>query len=380
MVTIFEYVEVNDKNFLEKEFNEVDNLIFSRFAYMELDDILEEGEKASISELYKRALQIEKFVNIDHFFVKATFKLFGLLANSERFKDILVGNYVSNINRELEMQFAAMTFYLPNNFIYVAFRGTDDNIVGWKEDFNMSHTMHVPSQIESVKYLENVTNKNKYKVIVGGHSKGGNMAMYSSVFCKKSLKKRIVKIYNNDGPGFFDEILDTREYYDVVDKMHTLIPQTSIIGMLLFHRERVDVVKSDRVLLMQHDPDFWYVDFENDSFERLNEVSKQCRYIDDVMNDLLLMPKEEKKRFFDILYLIMTSTGAKTLTDLSSEKIKNIRGILSNYKKLNIEDKELFVRVWKKIISIAKMNISNYLPSKKSSSNNNKKQNKKQAV
>lgn len=377
MVTIFEYVELNDKTFKEKEFNEIDNLIFSRFAYMELDDIFKENEKVSISELYNRALKIEKFVNIDHFFVKATFELFGLLAKSGRFKDILVGNYVSDIDRTIEKQFAAMTFYLPNNYIYVAYRGTDDNIVAWKEDFNMSYTMHVPSQIESVKYLENVTEKNRYKIIVGGHSKGGNMAMYASVFCKKKIKKRIVKIYNNDGPGFFDEILDTKEYYEMVDKMHTLIPQTSIIGMLLFHRERVDVVKSDRMLIMQHDPDFWYVDFERDSFVKLNEVSKQCRYIDDVMDELLLMPKEDKKRFFDILYQMLTSTGCKTLTDLSSEKIKNIRGILSNYKKLNIEDRELFVKVWKKIITIAKMNISNYLPNKTKNDNRRK---KKQAV
>ena len=372
-MTIFDYLDKNKYTFLEKEFNEIDNLIFSRLIYLKFEDFLDYDSKITIEEAYKKFLFVDRLdADKDTFFDKDTIKIFEKMSKSKRFRNIVVGNYLSDVNRNLEKQFAAITFYLPNNSIYVSFRGTDDTLVALKEDFNMSYMMEVPSQKESVRYLEKVSSGNKFDIIVGGHSKGGNLAMYASVFCKHKYKKRIVSIYNNDGPGFFDEILDSKDYKKVVDKIHTFIPQTSIIGMLLNHREKISVVKSDRILIMQHDPDSWYVDLKNNCFVKLDSVSKQCKYIDDIMNDLLLIPVDEKKKFFDILYQIMTSTGARTVKDFSGEKIKTMKAFLAKYKDLSETDKEFFVKIWKNIIKVAKLNIENYLPKRKDKDNKKK--------
>ena len=365
-MTIFDYLDKNKYSFIEKEFNEIDNLIFSRLIYLKFEDFLDYDDKITIEEAYKKFLFVDRLdADKDTFFDKATIKIFEKMAKSKRFKNIVIGNYFNDINRKLEKQFAAITFYLPNNFIYVSFRGTDDTLVALKEDFNMSYMLEVPSQKESVKYLEKVASENKFNIIVGGHSKGGNLAMYSAIFCKHKYKKRIAAIYNNDGPGFLDEILDSKNYKKVVDKIHTFIPQTSIIGMLLNHREKISVVKSDRILIMQHDPDSWYIDLKNNCFVKLDSISKQCKYIDDIMNDLLLIPVEEKKKFFDIMYQIMTSTGAITVKDFYGKKIQTIKSFLAKYNDLSETDKEFFVKIWKNIIKVAKLNMENYLPKKK---------------
>lgn len=363
-MTIFDYIEKSTKTFDEKEFNEIDNLVFSRLVYFKFDEILSFDEKISISEAYRRFILLEKNVSKGKTFANGTFRVFEKMAKSKRFKDILIGNYLSVISDSLEKQFAAMTFYLPN-YIYVAFRGTDETLVALKEDFNMTYMVHIPSQKASVEYLENIAKENKFDIIIGGHSKGGNLAMYSAIFCKSKYKKRVVAVYNNDGPGFFNEIIENKNYQQVLDKIYTYVPQTSIIGMLLYHKEKMIVIKSNRSLIMQHDPDSWEVDLVNDKFVRVNSTNKKSKYIDEVMSSLVLMDDDKKKQFFEIIYQILTSTGARTVKDLSKEKVKNIKELLANYKKLDNEDKELFISVWKDIIETAKINISNYLPRKK---------------
>ncbi len=363
-MNIFDYVERNTKTFEEASFNEIDNLVFSRLAYFKFDGILAFDEKTSISEAYHRFLFFKKMNAENISFDRKTVKFFEKVAKSKRFKDVLIGNYVNVINVLLEKQFSALTFYLPG-FIYVCFRGTDETLVALKEDFNMTYMVHIPSQKESVKYLENIAKRNRCNVMIGGHSKGGNLAMYSAIFCKNKYKKRIVAVYNNDGPGFFNEIIESKKYRQILDKIYTYVPQTSIIGMLLYHREKIIVIKSNRSLIMQHDPDSWKIDIVNCQFVRMRSINKKSQYIDKVMSSLVLMSDERKKQFFEILYQILTSTGARTVKDLSKEKIKNIKELLAHYRKLNPEDKMLFISVWKEIIRVARLNISSYLPKKK---------------
>lgn len=355
MSSVFSYIDKYNISFLEKNFTEVDNLIFSKFSYIKFDGLLSFDEKISISDLYK------KYVSYEYFpFDKDTMKLFNKLATSNRYSSLIVGNYLSTLSDSEEKQFGAITIYLPNNIIYVSFRGTDNTLIGIKEDFNMTYMSYVPSQIDSVKYLEKVSALNDYKIIVGGHSKGGNMAMYSASFCNQSCRDRIIGIYNNDGPGFFDEVLDSKGYQEILDKVYTFVPQTSIIGMLLNHREKYTVVKSRKSLIMQHDLLSWEID--DDKFVKFSSVNKKSKYIDEVMSELLKISKEEKKQFFEIIYQMLTSTGASTINELSNQKVKNAKEILNSYKKLDDDDKQVFIKIWKEIIKMAKSNIVHYLP------------------
>ena len=202
MPNIFDYMKWRDLPLKKVEFNEIDNLILSRVSYFPFDELIKDEEKITLKEAYDRYQKINKKKEII-FLQKEDKDLFKILANSVRFSDTFISDYVNKINIEEEKQFSAITIFLQDDKIYVSYRGTDNTVIGWKEDFNMSFSNLVRSQVEAANYLNNIAKKYKNKIIVGGHSKGGNLAIYASVFCKYKYKKRIIKVYNNDGPRIY---------------------------------------------------------------------------------------------------------------------------------------------------------------------------------
>ena len=188
--------------------------------------------------------------------------LYPVLANSVRFGNLYISDFINKKDVEQEKQFSAITVHLPNDYIYVAFRGTDNTIVGWREDLNMCFSDTVPSQIDAVNYLNSIAKKydnENLKIFVGGHSKGGNLAIYAAAFCDLKFQEKIVTVYNNDGPGFSENIVDTEEYRRILPKIQTFMPQTSIIGRLLNHKEKIIILESTQTGIMQHDLYSWQV-------------------------------------------------------------------------------------------------------------------------
>lgn len=155
-----------------------------------------------------------------------------------------ISNYINKIDAQEEKQFSAITIHMPDNTIYISFRGTDNTLIGWKEDFNMSFQSKVPSQLDAIEYINKIASKYKEKLRIGGHSKGGNLAVFGASFCKSNIQNRVINVYNNDGPGLQQDIIDSKEYKKILPKIHTYIPQTSIIGRLLYHEENYTVVQS----------------------------------------------------------------------------------------------------------------------------------------
>ena len=242
MANIFDYMQWRDLEITKQvEFNEIDNLILSRLSYFPLDGLFIDNEKIQLNQIYKKYK--ERRI-VGHILQKEDLKLFPILASSIRFGNILLSDYINKIDSKLEKQFSAITIYLPDETMYVAFRGTDNTIIGWKEDFNMSFSKLVPAQTDAVNYLESVAKKYKNRIRVGGHSKGGNLAVYAAAFCNKHVKDKIINVYNNDGPGFCDEVVNSEQYKEIIDRVHTYIPQTSIIGRLLNHEEETIILKS----------------------------------------------------------------------------------------------------------------------------------------
>ena len=241
MANIFDYMQWRDIELKKLEFNEIDNLILSRLAYFPFDNIIKKEEEITLKEVYDRYKKMKKPGII---LQKEDIELFPILANSIRFGRIQLSNYVNKIDKIEEKQFSAITIILPDDTIYVAYRGTDKSLIGWKEDFKMSFSDIVPAQIDAVKYLNKVAKKYKNKIRVGGHSKGGNLAVYAATFCLAKIQERIIKVYNNDGPGFNQKITQSKEYKNILSKVHTYIPQTSIIGRLLNHEEKTTILKS----------------------------------------------------------------------------------------------------------------------------------------
>lgn len=352
MANIFDYMDWRDISLKKVEFNEIDNLILSRLSYFPFDGIIGENEEITLKEAYARTrimgttgrvLQAE---DID---------LYPTLAGSIRFGTAKVTNFINKVDPKEEKQFAAITIILPDNTIYVSFRGTDNTIIGWKEDFNMSFSETVSSQIDAVNYLDNVAKKYKNKLRVGGHSKGGNLAVYASAYAMPETKKQIIEVYNNDGPGFSDRVINSKEYKENISKVHTYIPQTSIIGRLLNHKEKTTIVKSTSMGIMQHDLYSWQV--MGDKFVE-TEQTNYSDFIDNTITNWLkeVSPKQ-REEFFDTLFEILNATKAKTLSELSSKKFTNAITILKTYNNLSQETKKMMTKTLNILFRIGKDNI-----------------------
>lgn len=333
MGNIFDYILWRDIPIEKVEFNEIDSLILTRFSYFPLDGLINDGEKITIKECYER---YKKQVYKGEILIKADLDLFPLMASSKRFGNLYVKNYINKLDAKQEKQFSAVTIILPENIEYVAYRGTDDTIVGWKEDFNMSFSTLVPAQQDAVEYLNSVGNKGK--IIVGGHSKGGNLAVYAAVFCNKKVQKRIIKVHNFDGPGFAKEVIDREEYNEVLTRIHNYIPQSSIIGRLLEHKGQVTIIKSTQTGIMQHDLYSWQL--LADKFIT-SELTYSSEFIDRSLTQWLqTVNVEQRKEFIDILFEILNKTEVERFADLNTRKLAAAKTIITSYKKLDAESKK----------------------------------------
>lgn len=325
------YLKEYTYSFKEKPFNEVDNLVFSTIVYLNFEKILDQG-KVSLTTLADMYLTLNpRLPKNSPFAYKDAFKILKLIKDNPRYKDVLVYNYVYDTSDEY--QFGALTYEFLNN-IYVAFEGTDDNISGWKEDFEMSYMFPVPAQKKSIKYLSRYTFGNK-NIYVGGHSKGGNLAVVASMYANIFIKSRIKKIYSNDGPGLREEEFSSYRYHRISKKLMHLIPHNSIIGLLFFHDNDV-VIKSKAPILFSHAPLSWKV--EIDKFEK-SSLNKFSINFDKGHTDWMnLYSKEEKEKFVSEVFDILEKHNIKTLTQIKSD-LSYIFKILKSSRKMSKETK-----------------------------------------
>lgn len=330
MGNLFDYLDWRgDLSFSEVGFGEIDSLILSTIAYVDFDGIVprEHGEKSiallAAARQYLRVHSGEQ-AYLGAILPPETLTLMVKAAKTRRFANLRLTGYENKVCADTELQFSAITYMLGGGNVFVAFRGTDDTLVGWKENFNMSFMITVPAQLEAVNYLRAAANAHGGDLYVGGHSKGGNLAVYSTVRSSPDVKERIKVTYNNDGPGFSDGFISAPEYQSVQSKIRTIIPQSSVVGMLLEHEERYEVVKSGQVGLLQHDPFSWEV--LGGSFIYLNDITEESRRIDQTVRGWLSeMDMSQRESFVDAVYEALSSLGANTLTDISTDKLKLLR-------------------------------------------------------
>lgn len=351
MANILDYVAWRgDLDFSCVAFNEIDALILCQIAYVNFDGLISESFSdcitlENLSEKFRNASDYEKRADMGSLINKLTIDLFFSAANSERFGKIKMCGYVSNIDTERIEQFAAVTFSLDDKNWLVAFRGTDDTIVGWNEDFNLGVLDTVPAQQDAVSYLTNVLNSVSGEVSVAGHSKGGNLSIYSCVNIKKELKNRIKMIYNNDGPGFSDSAIATPEFQEVIPKVHSFYPQFSIIGMLFSHAGEYKVVESDETGIMQHDPFSWHLNAKH--FDTLESLRSGSIMFHNTFNTWFgQLDENRRKQFVDTLFLIIQSTDARTNSEIEKNIFESSAKIIHALLKL---DNDTRAEIWKTV-------------------------------
>lgn len=308
---------------------EADYLVFSQLAYITFDD--EVSPSFSCNTTVKTAAEnaYQKLKDSPKKLIRHAENMLFLqeIITSPRFCDLPVCGYVDILNREKEEQFSAITFLIPDaselsgTACVVAFRGTDANIVGWKEDFNMAFSNAVPAQIDAVKYLEKVAEEFPLNhIYVCGHSKGGNLAVYSAAFCNQDVRDRVVQIRSLDGPGFSEEIIKTESFQEILDRTSTVVPSSSVVGILLEHAESFSVIRSYATDgPFQHDPFTWEIN--RDSYVYVEEITDITKYIDSTITRWLFdMTPELREQFINSLYKIVSETGVEDIREIFSPK------------------------------------------------------------
>lgn len=310
-------IKNRDNTFETMPFNDVDNLVLSEFVYYNLDDIVaEDGSEISVREAFDKFKGESRQRTIMGRFLVHPVKLFGYMAASKRFRNCKLSHYVSISDGE-HIQFAALKIRLNDTMNYIAFRGTDGTMHGWKEDFSIAYRV-TPSQRLAVKYLEKVIDRGKCNII-GGHSKGGLLAVYSSVMCHDELKQDITAIYNNDGPGICENLLEESRYALIGNKTIKIVPKHTIIGLLFNNDTNIKVIKTSKRGFFQHYMDNWIISEGTLVEEKMSYFSKwrQC-IIEAWLAEISL---EERKIIVDNMFDCFTAGGIKNWTQFANQNL-----------------------------------------------------------
>lgn len=329
-MNIVGYVENCRESFLQRPFSEVDSLVLSQLSYIRFDGLAkglkEGGEPVLLRQLFTEANAGKMLSGVRD--GESNAALLSALVISPRFGELSINYYESELSVKLEEQFSAMTFFLPNTAPYIAFRGTDATIIGWKEDFNMAFQSPVPSQQRALDYLLRVAEQIDGNFMQGGHSKGGNLAVYSGFSAPESVQQRILAIYDHDGPGFKEKLADNEGFVRIERKILKTVPESSVIGMLLECGDSYRVVESSRIWINQHDPFSWKI--AEWKFCLKENVSGSAVYTDRTLTDWLSgLSDPERERFVDILFGILGAGGAETFAQLREGWQKNVPAMLS---------------------------------------------------
>lgn len=344
-----------DISFDEVPLNVVDALLLSQLSYLDFRGIIGKTEckkECTLAYAAERFWQLhteEEFKECLSFAVRSSGVLLAEMAKTKRFGNLILQNYVNRNDLTIEEQFIALEIVLNKKESFVSFGGTDDTIIGWKEDFNMCFLSPIPSQLDAKSYLEAVLLGSRRKVYVGGHSKGGNLAVYSAVKCNKMFRGSILKVFNFDGPGFKREFIDSERYQEMKERIETWVPESSVVGMLLEHEEDYQVVKSSQSGFMQHDATTWEV--MGAEFIELPAVKQSSRRLAAGVKEWMnCLSPEELEQFGERIYEVLTVTDAKTLADLNKERWKSITSILHSVNSMDKKTKDMLFDLIKAMV------------------------------
>lgn len=352
MANLMDYLDWRGDLTLEQSaFNEVDNLILAQLAYVDFGGIVpgaDEKGKISVAEASRIFFETHDVNEIMKKVSMTKTAMFVLqkMADSARFKDAMLFGYVNDISLEEQSQFSVVCISLSDKSTYVAFSGTDDTIVGWRENFNMGFLSETPGQLKAVAYLNRMIGIRHRVVRVGGHSKGGNLSVYASVKCNPSIKRKIIEVYSNDGPGFSREMVESEAYQEMLPKIKTILPESSIVGMLLEHEESYEVVKSSNSGIGQHDAMSWEV--MGAKFLYGDAIAPQSIFLDETMKSWLrYLTKEQREEIVNAVFSLLEEVNIRTVDDFSKIKWKTISELLKAKKEMNQETQQLFSQALK---------------------------------
>lgn len=369
MNTIIDYVDWRgDLTLKQSPFNEIDAVIFTQLAYIDFSEIVNSDFSKPIF-LKDVAVQIENSENFDqrvNFGPLINSEIVTLLkktSKSKRFCNTKLCGFISSTDIEQEKQFASISFIFENKTNLIIFRGTDQSLIGWKEDFNMAYKLPIPAHIEAVNYFDKACKKLKGKFRLAGHSKGGNLSIFAGTYCIPKYQNRIIEIFNFDGPGFEQVVLNDKRYIDIQEKIKTFVPKKSIVGMLFDTNTEKTIVESSNNGIMQHDPFSWKV--LGNTFISTDEISSESEFINKTLKIWMKKIDKDKREFFiDSVFAIIESTEANNITEITENLFKTSSKMIQYYKNMDSETKEILFETIKIFIKSAKDTVQNSVQEK----------------
>ena len=352
MSTIFDYLDhVTYDSIYDRPFKELDVLALTELTYLPFDRIVPQGDTTNIEVRLSDATELVDRTT-DFIVTDQHLQLVDSLTTSKRFKNIKLLNYVDEYDLDVQKQFAAMTYRLTMDVYLVVFRGTDDTLIGWKEDFHMTYMDHIPAQRRAASYLQHVMKEfPKGRFMVAGHSKGGNLAAYACSYLPDQLFKQVDTIYCYDAPGLNKSIIKTEGYQRIAHLIHRFVPQGSIVGMMLEVPEPATIVKSRAFGgFAQHDAFTWMV--EKDGFVTLDQTSPDSQQMDQTLKQWVQeVPDSQLKKFFDTFFGLFLDAGITSINDLMNLKnFSKIKDIFQNAQDLDPTEREMLERLAKQLI------------------------------
>ena len=297
-----------DLRFSQDPPNAVDALVFSGLSYVHYGTLPQASPEAAVT-LLDAAQEFFTLDNLEQRVrVKTDLELLREAARSVRFGQCKLCLYRDRLVPEEETQFAAMTFLLDDGSMLLSFRGTDSTLVGWKEDFNMTFQQTIPSQRLAQQYVQEAAAALDAPIRLAGHSKGGNLAVFAGAKVEPAIQQRILEVYNQDGPGFTQEMMTDPGYLAMVPKIQTYVPQSSVIGMLLEHEETFTVIRSKSVGILQHDLYSWEV--LGNAFITVGDVTEGSHFLDATIKTWFAnMTNQERNQLVDVMFSLLGTGG-----------------------------------------------------------------------
>lgn len=338
-MNIIDYIKKHkDEDFNTYKFTEVDNLILSLLSYIDFTNIVGAFKKNKIS-LQEAAHKINQSKQNQHstFFIH-TLKMLNLMKDTKRYSNLKLYNYMKIVNKD--MQFGALTIKLNDNSIFVSFAGTDTSIIGWEEDFKMAYLYPGASQKYAATYLNKTIGLFDRNISIGGHSKGGNLAICAAMNANFWIKRKIKNIYNNDGPGFLKDQVESKNYKSIAPKIKMYVPKESIIGMLLYNIDNYKVVKAKGFNIIQHNAFLWQCNHNEFISDIQSKRSKNLR--NKLSQKLEQLPLNKRIEVITNLFNIFKKLE---ITDAQNIKIKDLFKLMKGFKELDKNTQNLLVEL-----------------------------------
>lgn len=359
MANVFDYLQWRgDLLFSQDAFNTVDAVILSRLSYIKFDGIFGENDAVALKDAAKAFFSEQN--RRDEVLWKGDAELLQAVAESKRFGDLTLSGYVDTVDSDSTMQFSALVIDLGDRQ-FISYRGTDNTIVGWQEDFAMFSHFPLPSQKKALEYFEQMSHRFDGRFILGGHSKGGNLAVYAAAFCDDDLRDRIDAVYSLDGPGFESESLANSAFDKICDRIYTYVPQSSVFGMLLEHQELYTVVQSHRRGFMQHDIYSWEIDCTE--LITMPKTTATSAFFDHTITDFFNgMNTNDRQRLADGIFEVLNSAEVETFDEMLEHLMRCIGKFLGTMKNMNSNTRVLILKQVGRLLKNAGRNLGDINP------------------